>query len=271
MPRRSMILRRRSSEHLRNWTGPISPSRIVDHNGALWYHKPLATSDAVRRELLAFRLGAGLVNVAEVVPAPPHLAAREPHSVLVRLASEHKRRSLPHRTLDEAVAGEIVFSLWTRRRDAHLYNREYVGGVPVFFDHGASLEPRPTPIGEFLASSDPGYAGSWRLAVEHLKRRASTEQIRDQYWSSADSLHFVSSVAGFVAAARSVVQQVTGTHGYYTIARGIGYSTDEAAEIDSMLTRSRRSLADDLETLLAGIRVDADCIVGGAGVAPARR
>jgi hypothetical protein len=67
---------------------------------------------------------------------------------------------------DSAMAIELVYSMWIRRRDAHSFNRSNVGGLPVFFDHGAAFhaERESRSIEGFFRSGDnPGCAGLWRM------------------------------------------------------------------------------------------------------------
>ena len=129
------------------------------------------------RECLAYALGRAWLNIPEVLRLDPgnlrRLAAQLPgldldrnDAWLVRLAQDHGVDELPLRTLADAVAGELVFSLWIRRRDAHSFNRALVGGIPMFFDFGATLdaEPENVSLDRFMrAGKDAGFVDNWRL------------------------------------------------------------------------------------------------------------
>jgi hypothetical protein len=66
------------------------------------------------------------------------------------------------------IAGELVFSLWVRRRDAHPWNRAYVGGVPGFFDHHTAFGAEADNVsldGFFREGDNAGFTSRWRARI----------------------------------------------------------------------------------------------------------
>ena len=61
----------------------------------------------------------------------PELSVRQGDTWLIRLAQDCSIKDLPIKDLTRAIAGELVFSLWIRRRDAHFSNRALVDGFGV--------------------------------------------------------------------------------------------------------------------------------------------
>lgn len=158
-----------------------------------WIVKNVGASTGEEKiELLAFNLGCKVANIAEV----KLLSKKETKQIrglldddfsgkvtyLIRLASSYALSELPIKELDEAVALELVFSLWIMRRDAHARNRVYLEGkIPIFFDHGTSFLREPTllDIEKFFQHSGEGHAGSWRV-VERKGRLVTTTQAREK-------------------------------------------------------------------------------------------
>lgn len=132
------------------WGGNFDPNgkRIVRFNGKHWFVKFKPDPEERRRDYLAYLLGRNWANIAEVRPlsesefaelqsadiALPDWASAD-NTFLVRLVQDYSLDQLPKVDLNSAVASELVFSLWIRRRDAHTANRGYIDGIPVFFDH----------------------------------------------------------------------------------------------------------------------------------------
>ena len=154
---------------------------LVGHEGQVWLVKS-NTLEQKRRNLLGWFLGRAIANVAEVkeldesefselrcsgVELPAHATARD--SYLVRFAPCYSADELPRGDLDSAMASELVFSMWIRRRDAHSYNRSFVKGVPVFYDPGTAFWGEKDLVRTdrfFREGPDPGFAGLWRLKID---------------------------------------------------------------------------------------------------------
>jgi hypothetical protein len=149
-----------------NFQGDSAVQHIVRWRHALWFCEPREPW----RELLAWRLASGWLNIAEVVQpqevtdgttptGEPHGSFSKP---LIRLGQTYEVGELIVKDNDAAIAGELAFCLWVRRRDPHAWNRVYVGGVPVFFDQHVAFNTRS--LDEFF---EPGGDGShpsrWRV------------------------------------------------------------------------------------------------------------
>lgn len=168
-------------EELRGWWQNRFSNCLVRHEGQVWLVKA-NTFEQKRRNLLGGLLGQKIANVAAV----KELSARELEELrcsgvnlpvgattrdtyLVRFGPTYAVEELPRKDLDSAVAAELVFSLWIRRRDAHSYNRSFVKGVPVFYDPGTAFwgEKDLISINRFFrVGPDPGFAGLWRLKID---------------------------------------------------------------------------------------------------------
>lgn len=158
-----------------------------------WIVKNVGISTGEEKiELLAFNLGNKIANIAEV----KLLSKEETEQIrkllkddfsnkmtyLVRLADSYSLESLPIEELEEAVAVELVFSLWIMRRDIHARNRVYVEDkIPVFFDHGTSFlrEPTLSDIDKFFQDTGEGHGGNWRV-VEKNDEFITTAQARKE-------------------------------------------------------------------------------------------
>jgi hypothetical protein len=160
---------------LRYFNGTPIEDALVTWNGHLWYGK--TCHGEPWREVFAWRLGEGWLNIAEVAypdrvqdaywkDGRPFTSNDDPGLVLVRIAQDYKAEELTIPDLDRAIAGELVFSMWIRRRDAHPWNRGYVSGLPIFFDHHIAFgaEAANLQISSFFRTGDDGgYAGRWRV------------------------------------------------------------------------------------------------------------
>jgi len=149
-----------------NFRGESAVPYIVRWRDSLWFCEPREPW----RELLAWRLGASWLNIAEVVPAAdvedastPQGERRGPFSKpLIRLGQTYSIDDLIVKDNDRAIAHELAFSLWIRRRDPHPWNRVYVKGVPIFFDQHVSFDQRP--FDDFFNVGDDGSRPSrWRV------------------------------------------------------------------------------------------------------------
>jgi len=153
---------------------------IVKDEKKLWVvkHKP-GTIDEEKRDFLGYLLGRNFTNVAEVRPLnlEDHQQIRTltnkgenslpSNTFLVRLGGSYSLEELPCKTLEQAVATELVYSTWIRRRDTHTRNKVYLNSIPIFFDHETAFLGNQglKNIGFFFSSTKEGHAGSWRLKI----------------------------------------------------------------------------------------------------------
>jgi hypothetical protein len=243
------------SQELINWTGRALP--VVELRGVGWVVKE-TTSEARRRELLVHALGRGIVNVAEVrrigrrraaeLAVRGLLSSPAATGVLVRVGADHDPRRLPLRSLDEAVAGELVLSLWVRRRDADIWNRSHLDdGIPVFFDLNASLEfdSQLENVTRFFARNTYGFAGSWRIR-ERGRRALETMPLRD----ADDHTNYVDDLdacrAALAPIAARLLRRRSGLRWRVTRA---GYRGAAARDVESFLRRTGATLIRDLDML----------------------
>lgn len=162
---------------LRDWYGRDCAHRLVKIGEQVWFVKSKNCAEK-KRDVLATLLAAGWANVAQARHLSDHeltelkgLRILHPSekldgTYLVRFALDYRFDELPLQDLDTALAHELVFSAWVRRRDAHAFNRVYHGGVPVFFDFGTAFlgETRLVDLKVYFSRGpDSGWAGLWRL------------------------------------------------------------------------------------------------------------
>jgi len=214
-----------------------------EYDGSWWYPK-----DRGRAELLAHVLAAGRINLAEVRPAPSEWVM-SPNAVMVRLGQQYRLEDLPIRHLDEAVAAELVFSLWIRRRDTHAFNRVYVEGVPVFFDHHIAFGAEEASVGVegFFrdGAGGPGWVPSWRVEQIRNDRRPETLAMRDHNRATGLAIHAIDDPqALFEALARWTEewQAIDLGHLETTVSR-VGYRDDEVGMVCNLLRQSQVELA----------------------------
>lgn len=164
---------------------------VVFNGNKYWIVKNVGISTGEERiEFLAFNLGHKIANIAEVKLLSDEEMKQvrglidedfsDKVSYLIRLGGSYTLADLPIKELEEAVAMELIFSLWIMRRDTHARNREYVEDkIPIFFDHGTSFLREPTllDIEKFFQRSGEGHAGSWRV-VEKKGKSITTAEAR---------------------------------------------------------------------------------------------
>jgi hypothetical protein len=257
-------------DELRNWNSPEHLcTNVVSCAGTLWYVKTLENGRMARRELLTYLLGKGLVNIAEVrtvnsaemaqlrqvVELADH--ATPDNTVLVRLASDYSLDEFPLQDLNIAAAGELVFSVWVRRRDAHLYNRAYVEDVPMFFDHHVALGFNPylgcnsysVDIDRFFNANRPGFAGAWRLQRRVNNAPLHTAMLRAD--ATKWDTHYVDCPQRFVEAARQISDVIASRdRDLRGLIRQAGFKGWEAIRVFVFLKRTTKTLRKDVERML---------------------
>jgi hypothetical protein len=119
-----------------NFQGDSAVPYIVAWRNMLWFSNPRC----VWQELLVWQIGKDWLNIAEPVAGTAVSDATTANGELagpftmplVRLAQTYTVEELPVTDNDSAIAGELAFCLWVRRRDPHAWNRAYVTGIPIF-------------------------------------------------------------------------------------------------------------------------------------------
>jgi len=236
--------------------------QLVQIDGKLWVLKPNLHFSDVQRELLGYSLGKDIVNLAEIKPIsfnifncllnldllPP--GASPTNTLLSRFVEDYSLDELPLKTLDMAMAGEFVFSLWIRRRDAGPYNRGYVDEIPVFFDYQASLdfEDWLFDIDKFFQPTSPGYAGSWRV-TENNGTILTTYESRMRH-DQGNYLDFIDSNENFNQAIDQIMNEILFQKININLkVKEAGFSGEKADKLSDFLKRSRDDLPRDIGRL----------------------
>lgn len=262
--------------YLYDWWQRTYFKRIVRFDQKFWFVKCVPTDDfAAARERLAYLLGQSWSNVAEVrlLEAGELAGIREAgielpfgasiaNTYLVRFALDYSRKQLPLRSLNASAAAELIYSLWIRRRDAHAYNRVFVHGLPVFFDHLSGLlgEPRLADLDQFLmAGPDGGHAGWWRL--RELERGGIPDILKLRQLESnsfaADApdravAHVVSNKQQLPRLLRKVARHIysISQEHIYEFSREAGLTANHSRDIAAFLGHSSASLETALDRLI---------------------
>jgi hypothetical protein len=163
--------------------------------------------------------------------------------------------------LDLAVARELVFSLWIRRRDTHSYNRAYLidSNLYVFFDHQTAFlgEPELSDIQVFLDAKKlrAGHANAW--AVKEIGcQELSTDFVREYETSNRPlSIHFVNDFLNFERCVEESISFIrTYEWDYKRAARKAGFCSKETAEIIQFLKKNMADLPGDCEEMMRIVR-----------------
>lgn len=225
---------------------------IKTEDGIFWYIKTGHNEDHKKREKLAYILGRNWVNVAEVkdideeelnqlvslgYPVQNHKFS---DIYLTKLGQGYSFSELIQKDINEAVAGELIFSLWIRRRDAHVKNRIYLNGIPIFFDHHIAFLAE----GEDLRSEDGFYAKepqNWKVKVSG--NVPTTIIAREELKDNAQYYHFINNLEKY----KETIQKITeilksDKRDYKSIAQEVGFNQEEAEKISVFLEESKNNL-----------------------------
>lgn len=111
-------------------------------------------------EKIVSLLGIGRVNIVSVKLEHEINLCRKDKEMLTELvgpkfyfsraAYQYDKTSLPHKDPETAMGYQVVFDTLVRNWDDGDRNIWYVSGIPVWFDFGASLDPRCQNIYRFL-------------------------------------------------------------------------------------------------------------------------
>ncbi len=234
---------------------------VVTDDSKQWVIKPrnVATNEE-KRDLLGYLLGHKFANIAEVKLLTPEehneikiLSGRDDNSTpsntyLVRLAGSYNIDELPCKTTEEAVAAELVFSTWIRRRDTHVDNRCYIEGVPVFFDHHIAFGAEGILTAEafFTAAASYGHATFWR--VKEIPDQMTTLRARGVDRNIAGAHHYVQNMDEFKRQLDIKVKELPVLIGndWKNLIFDAGFTTEDAESIYSILKNDLNNLEQDV-------------------------
>ncbi len=235
---------------------------VVFQDNKFWYVKK--TPD-VKRPFLGYILGKSFCNIAETKLLSDeemmelktlfsfNIDASKDNTLLVRLASSHKLEELPCQTIEKAVATELIYSTWIRRRDTHALNREYnPQGIPVFYDFHIAFLAELKWIHStlfFKDSPDYGHPPSWK--VKEVSEGVTTERVRDVTTQSSLAWHYVRSIKQFVkelSDAEESVKQLASTD-IHSLIISASFDLPEADRIEDFLRKNLITLHSDIEEM----------------------
>ncbi|MFC1980520.1 hypothetical protein ACFLVS_06780 [Chloroflexota bacterium] len=246
------------------------PFRVVSDEKRIWVIKHSTSVDSEKRELLGFLLGKEFCNVCEVELlnkhsleelkqfAYPHESFSTSNTCLVRLAHSNSLEELPCKTIEEAVATELVYSIWIRRRDTTLDNRVYIKGIPMFFDfHIAFLgEADLADINVFYSQNqDHGRAGLWRVKIWN--------DFLTQFTGTIDPIqvgttHFINSMPAFyqqVDKSKTTLKRKLANK-IEAIVNQVNFSIEVEEQIIDFLINNLNTLDSDVNKMLKVLRKD---------------
>lgn len=266
--RKAALVAEEHANVLADWYGRKCGDRLIaTEDGWTWFVKCKDGSER-RRDVLAALLAKGWLNVPEVrnlsaeeIRDLQHLDLDVPalsvdNTYLVRFAFDYSVEQLPVRDPDAALAYELVFSTWIRRRDAHAYNRIFTDGIPIFFDFGTAFlnEQSLVDLGVFFKRGpDTGWAGWWRLqpvgeigrdtyrlrCLENMSSKVGEHKVLLPVESYGAFLNGLDRCAAEIAALPS--------ERIFSAIEQAGFVDTERDAIQAFLARSQRELPDALE------------------------
>lgn len=189
-----------NNELAKNKTKSIILKSIIQHKNVHWYIK---TKDKEKKykeilaSIIARQLRLNTVNIIEINEADFNSiksidgvklenGADSENTYLIRLVQSYNEEDIPIKNLDEAMASELVFSLWIRKRDTHADNKVFINNIPVFFDFNVAFGKKD--VNKFFENGKMkngkyknwGYAGCWciitKKTLEEIKN-AKDEKI----------------------------------------------------------------------------------------------
>ena len=244
---------------------------IVCFAGKHWIIKMKESApDEPKREFLAFSLGWKWLNIPEVklltreergelAEHRPDLQIKTFDTWLVRLVQDYAASELAINDLTRAIAGELVFSLWIRRRDAHFSNRALVNGVPMFFDfHVAFAKERQFASldGFFQQGNDAGFPNNWRLQKLPQNKEVNLIEVRNRERGRplalqpvCDEFVFEDSLLKFI----NIIKEQQ-RDSWVELIRNVGFQGADAQEIDDLLTDSRATIDEAVARMKAIVK-----------------
>lgn len=239
---------------------------LVKFENKYWFVKSLRPPEHKKPDYLGWLIGKALVNVAEVrvltpeeitqlvlVPTLSQIGSTITHenTYLIRLANSYLPEELILKTNDEAIAFELVFSVWIRRRDAHAHNRIYLHDVPIFFDHQTAFlgEQELSTISIFFQDppADHGRASAWRLVIRG--REIKTMDGRNiPFFNAAQFVHKPDDFYANIELAVRKIEQLN-VDSYLETIKSAGFTEEEAQQRIIFLKNNQNSLSQDIQIM----------------------
>lgn len=251
------------TEELEGYFGDDFSKKIISHKGYNWYVKQKNESEK-KIDLLAYYLGKNWTNIAEVIELDKEAKTiitnnnifthfDNTNTWLVKIGQSYPTNQICIKNIDKAVATELIFSLWTRRRDTHSYNRVYSDkfNVPIFFDHQTAFLGEQD-LQDIKVFFDPnqngaGYASTWRIRTKD-NQLLTTKYVRDYEKKSEYPLtiHFVNDIQNTLYYIRETVDLILSNNFENTdIIKKAGFKNNEADEILSFIKKNKNELLED--------------------------
>lgn len=256
-----------------DWFGNQYQKRLVYYEDRVWFvkSKPGDPSEK-QRDFLAYLFGADWLNIAEVRLITPEIFeelkrtsvsvamdASAKNTYLVRFVPDYSMDELPIHNLNLAIASELAFSLWIRRRDAHSFNRVYREGVPVFFDHqvGFGKELELLDLDQFFHRGiDSGWAGYWSLekvspefSPDTILYRLREQQIFREQKNAQAVFHPINDVEEYRRGFRNTIRKILSFNESDCFERALyaGFQKEYAKEVTTFLRQSAQTLLEAAE------------------------
>lgn len=241
-----------------------SPFRIITDGEKTWVLKHNNNIDCEKRDLLGYLLGKDFCNVTEVrllseqeLENIKQFANQDEsfsinNTFLVRLAHSYLLDELPCKILEEAVATELVYSTWIRRRDAHVDNRVYLKGISLFYDYHVAFlgEPDLADINVFFTqTSDYGRAGCWRV---RLLNDYLTQLTRGVSKVEMGAYHYVNDLDSFyrsIEKSKAVLKEKVADQ-VENLVRQAKFTDTTESQIVDLLKRNLDTLDADISKML---------------------
>lgn len=231
--------------------------KVVAHEGKHWIIKESTEVNSRKREYLTFLLGKNLVNLTEIKVLNQEdlttllnmgfaIDLNSHGTFLTRIVHDYSQEELPLKELDSAVAGELVFSTWIRRRDSHEFNREYIEeDIPIFFDHGVAFQGNKD-ANIFFSEQGKGFAGSWRVFKINEASEIKSRFRKDNWGDN----HFIYDFENFSNEVRRQASLINfEEQSLKEIISQAEFEGSEAENLKSMLLTTQGTLAPDVEKL----------------------
>ncbi len=250
-------------DELADQKGNDQRNRIISFKGKYWYVKTINDNSKKKNfDLLSYKLGKGWLNTPEVMLLTDSqrrilskkLFGEEENIYLIRLAQDYSAKDLPIKNFTEAIASEIVFSIWIMRRDAHNSNRTIINGkIPIFFDMEVGfrrLDKKNEVMYDrfFQGGKDHGYVANWRLYYLNGLDHIHIKKLREMEFNKPLTLHPIESTEKFwrsVEFFRNKIENFSNDHLMELVYQS-GLDGDTALKVHQRLIYSKNRLGESI-------------------------